>query len=81
MILVKNLVRTIQISKDLSPSNFYNIRVIKLFGKATTLMVAAVYRAPNIKAPVKESCECFNKIFNLCHTTDEHIILGDLNLP
>ena len=79
MILVKDSVRAIQISEDLSPSNLYNVCAIKIFGKAATLMVAAVYRAP--KAPIKESCECFDKICNLCHTTDEHIILGDLNLP
>ena len=78
MILVKDSVRAIQISKDLSPSNLYNVCAIKIFGKAATLMVAAVYRAP--KAPIKESCECFDKICSLCHTTDETIILGDLNL-
>ena len=79
MTLVKDSVRAIQISEDLSPSNLYNVCAIKIFGRAATLMVAAVYRAP--KAPIKESCECFDKICNLCHTTDEHIILGDLNLP
>jgi hypothetical protein len=41
-------------------------------------MIAAVYRTP--KAAVKESCELVNKLCTLCHSTNEHIILGDLNL-
>ena len=79
MILVRDIIRVHEISKLVSPSNFFNICAVKIFCKQMTLLVAAVYQAPSTL--VKETCECFDMLSDMCHLTGEKIIMGDINMP
>ena len=79
MILVRDIIRVHEISKLISSSDFSTFAPSKIFCKQTTLLVAAVSWAPSI--PVKETCEYFDILSDMCHLTDEKIIMGDINMP